>query len=209
MSPRPAAPAAAGTPCVRCALPMGPFADRSGGCDRCRGQRLGFDQAIALGPYEGSLRHLPSAFKARTKCVDISLGGRPTDRCSGCLRTQPADACVATDSLALPLLTRGYNQADALAVALARRLRLQAMPPLRRVVPSAFTRTRRPDRACGHHAPCVPGQAPCRLTLRGRTVLLVDDILTTMQPAGCAAPLKRAGAAHVVAVVVGRAEGKV
>jgi predicted amidophosphoribosyltransferase len=44
----------------------------------------------------------------------------------------------------------------------------------------------------------------------GRTVLLVDDILTTGATCGAAArALKRAGAARVVAVVIGRADGRV
>jgi predicted amidophosphoribosyltransferase len=46
-------------------------------------------------------------------------------------------------------------------------------------------------------------------SLQGRVILLVDDILTTGATCGAAArALKRAGAARVVAVVVGRAEGK-
>ena len=46
--------------------------------------------------------------------------------------------------------------------------------------------------------------------LAGRTVILVDDILTTGATCGAAArTLKKAGAARVVVVVIGRAEGKV
>lgn len=44
--------------------------------------------------------------------------------------------------------------------------------------------------------------------LRGRTVLLVDDILTTGATCGEAArALKRAGANRILVVVIGRAEG--
>ena len=49
---------ASGPTCPRCAMPVGPYADLSGGCSECRGRPLGFDRAIALGPYQGPIRHL-------------------------------------------------------------------------------------------------------------------------------------------------------
>src|SRR6516162_2158351 len=49
---------AAGVACPRCALPMGPWARGDGGCSRCRGESLGYDAAIALGPYQESIRAL-------------------------------------------------------------------------------------------------------------------------------------------------------
>ena len=46
--------------------------------------------------------------------------------------------------------------------------------------------------------------------VKGRQILLVDDILTSGATCGAAArALKRAGAKRVVAVVIGRAEGRV
>ena len=44
--------------CPRCALSAGPFADLRGGCGSCRDRSLGFDAALALGPYEGELQDL-------------------------------------------------------------------------------------------------------------------------------------------------------
>ena len=57
--------------------------------------------------------------------------------------------------------------------------------------------------------PSRSGPSPHR-ALAGRTVILVDDILTTGATCGAAArTLKKAGAARVVVVVIGRTEGKV
>jgi ComF family protein len=203
--------AARGAVCARCALPVGPFADRTGGCARCRGEALGFDRALALGPYEGPIRNLclrlkhePNAWLAPW-VVDVLIESHDE------LRRQPADAWVT----AVPLhwkryWSRGYNQADALASALARGLGLRSRRVLKRVVATPpLVRIGRTERARIMRDAFRPRRGAER-ALRGRTVLLVDDILTTGATSGAAArALKRAGAARVIAVVVGRAEGKV
>jgi ComF family protein len=203
--------AARGRVCDRCALPVGPFADRAGGCARCRGGALGFDRAIALGPYEGPVRNLclrlkhePNAWLAPW-VVDVLIESHDA------LRNAPADACVT----AVPLhwrryWSRGYNQADALASALARRLGLRAVRLLKRVVATPpLALIGRTERARIMRDAFRPRRG-AEAIVRGRTVLLVDDILTTGATSGAAArALKRAGAARVIAVVVGRAEGKV
>jgi ComF family protein len=124
------------------------------------------------------------------------------------IRNELADAWVAP----VPLhwrkrWSRGYNQADALSVSLARRLNLPLRPVLRRVVATpplaTLSRTQRSRLMRG----AFRVQRSTRL--RGRTVLLVDNILTTGATCGAAArALKQAGAARVVALVIGRAEGK-
>jgi len=53
-----AAAAAGASACPRCALPIGPHADLRRGCAECRGRSLGFDAALALGPYAESIRDL-------------------------------------------------------------------------------------------------------------------------------------------------------
>jgi predicted amidophosphoribosyltransferase len=52
-------------------------------------------------------------------------------------------------------------------------------------------------------------RASSKVDFRGKTVLLVDDILTTGATCGSAArAIKNAGATKVVAVVLARAEGR-
>ena len=200
-----------GAACSRCALPLGPWARRDGGCSQCRGESLGFDAAIALGPYQGPIRQLCLLLKHERNAwlarwlIDLLLEARAE------VARLPQDAWVVP----VPLhwrrrWERGYNQADELARRLAKRLSLHRSVTLRRVVC---------DRAPGAEGRVERAQVMrdvfrvrpnANRGLAGRTVILVDDILTTGATCGAAArTLKKAGAARVVVVVIGRAEGKV
>ena len=102
---------------------------------------------------------------------------------------------------------RGYNQAEALAQGVARQLGLRQAEGLRRVKNSVvLAGLGRVERAKElRKAFQVRGS----VDLSGRTVFLVDDILTTGATCGEAArALKKAGAERVVAVVIGRADGR-
>jgi ComF family protein len=203
---------AAGPACPRCALLAGPWTNLTKGCSECRGRPLGFDAAIALGPYNGPIRDLCLRLKHhRDAWLARWLAEVLADARAAAFRAE-----VERDPLALivavPLhwrrrLERGYNQADALADALARRLALRKARPIRRIKETAILagagRTERAARLRGAF------WSRPRRHLEGRTVLLVDDILTTGATCGSAArALKKAGAARVVAVVIGRAENK-
>lgn len=194
--------------CPRCAMPVGPWANVVDGCSECRGRSLGFDRAIALGSYEGPVRelclllkHEPYAWLAPW-LVAVLVSARPE------LHNESRDALVAP----IPLhwrrhWERGYNQADALARGLAQALSVPFRQLLRRPVstpPLALLgRTERTRLLRGAF------QARAGSLVQGRTVLLVDDILTSGATSGAAArALKQAGAVRVVVVVIARAEGK-
>ncbi|HEY2155278.1 MAG TPA: ComF family protein [Isosphaeraceae bacterium] len=195
--------------CPRCGLLLGPWARLDKGCSSCRGKPLGFDAALALAPYQGPLRDLCLRLKDRRGAwLARWLAELVVEA-----RRGPLEAELARDprSLVVPVplhwlrrLERGYNQAEALADALARRLGLGSSRPLRRIkrtkLLAGIGRTERAEQLRG---------AFRSRPLDGRTVLLVDDILTTGATCGSAArALKKAGAARVVAVVVARAEGR-
>ena len=190
-------------------MPVGPWADRSGGCSECRGKSLGFDGVIALGPYAGPIRHLCLRLKAeRNAWLAPWLAGVLAEARAEALARVPGDAWVVP----IPLhwrrrWWRGYNQSEALALGLSRRLALPMAHPLRRVrATPPLARSGRSERARAMRDAFRAKDSP---SLQGRVVLLVDDILTTGATCGAAArALKRAGAARVIAVVVGRAEGK-
>jgi ComF family protein len=201
---------AAVSACPRCAMPLGPWARSDRGCSACRGKRLGFDRAIALGPYQGPIRQLCLLLKDERNAwlarwmIDLLVEARAE------LQHVPKDAWVVPVPLHwLRQWQRGYNQSDELARRLAKRLALRHVAVLRRVVATVpLAQLGRTERALVmRNAFRVRPRA--RRALEGRTVVLVDDILTTGATAGAAArALKSAGAARVVVAVAGRAEGK-
>jgi ComF family protein len=195
--------------CPRCALPVGPHANVREGCSDCRGRSLGFDASIAFGPYDPPIRDLCLQLKHEQNAWLASwLSDLLAEARSDVLGSLPPDTWIVP----LPLhpwryWQRGYDQAEALAHGLARRLQLPLHRPLRRVVATrklaelgATARSQVMHRAF---------RIRHRWKLTGRTVLLVDDVLTTGATCGDAArELKRAGAARVIAVVIARAEKK-
>lgn len=203
---------ASGRACPRCAMPLGPWENQAGGCAECRGRSLGFDAALALGPYDGTIRDLCLRLKRERNAWLAPWLAEVLVEARAEVRQIPGDAWVVP----VPLhwkrqWQRGYNQADALAGGLAKRLSLRLAHPLRRVgatPPLAFAgRVERAHLMRGAFE--IRRRGAAGRGLSGRTVLLVDDILTTGATCGAAARvLKRAGAARVVVVVIGRAEGK-
>jgi ComF family protein len=209
----------AGDACRRCAMPVGPWGILKEGCGECRDRSLGFDAAVALGLYQGALRalclrlkHQPDAWIAPW-LAGLLLDARPVLR---------EEAARSDNALVVPVplhwrrrWSRGYNQSEALARGLAERLGLRQAAPLRRVKSTRILAgLRRDERArtlrdAFRARPVVGMWAGAGAGLKGRTVFLVDDILTTGATCGAAARvLKRAGAARVVAVVIARAEGR-
>ena len=193
--------------CPRCALSAGPFADLRGGCAVCRDRSLGFDAALALGAYNGDIQELCLRLKHENNAwlapwlADIFVEAR-----SDAISHLPRDAWIVP----VPLhwwrrWRRGYNQAEALAQGLARRLNLSVHQPLRRLVATGQLAYKgRTARAKTMHGAF---RARPNRRLVGQTVLLIDDVLTTGATCGDAArALKRVGAARVVVIVIARTE---
>ena len=176
------------------------------------GRRLGFDAAIALGTYESAIRELCLGLKHQSNAwaapwlAKILLDARPA------LRLEADASAGGVWVAAVPLhwsrrWSRGYNQAEELARGLADGLGLRRVNLLRRVKQTPIL----PGLGRVQRLRSMRGAFRARRVkdLKGRTVFLVDDILTTGATCGAAARvLKRAGAARVVAVVIGRAEGR-
>ena len=193
--------------CPRCALTQGPsaFVDEKG-CSECRGKSLGFDEAMAIGPYRQVLRdacltmkHRGGAWLARW-LADLLLEVE-ADR----LRGLDAQMIVPVPLHWKRRWERGFNQSEEIARRLGWRLGMPVRRPLIRkhggFTLAGLSRTERMSRM--NRVFRVKPMA----RVGGQTVILVDDILTTGATCGSASrTLKDAGVSRVVAVVLARAE---
>ena len=177
-------------------------------CGRCRARPPAYDRLLAAWSYEPPLDAVVRGLKFGR--LDY-LGDHLAAALAAALGSELA-AAVPAGALVTPVplhwrrrLTRGYNQAERIARPLAARLGLPYRPLLRRrrATPpqTALPRT---DRLANLHSAFAPRRgAPA--ALRGRAVLLIDDVATTGATLNAAAAvLKQAGAAAVLAVVAAR-----
>ncbi|MCA1682525.1 MAG: double zinc ribbon domain-containing protein [Actinobacteria bacterium] len=178
--------------CPRCALPLP--------CGPCPARAAAFDAAWSAVAYEGSARDVLHALKfagarplAGVMAAQIAAGAPP--------RLLAGAAIVAVPAHPGRRRTRGYDPAELLARALARRTGLALACPLRRGAGAV--------RQLG--APRAVRRAPGRLRIAAvrdapADVLLVDDVHTTGATLdACAVALRGAGAGRVVAVTWARA----
>ncbi len=189
--------------CPRCAGTVGPFALLQDGCPECRGVAFHFEGAIRLGPYAGLLRDLILRMKnAEGEVLAELVGELWASQGAAKLR-----GCGAEIIIPVPLhwrrrWQRGYNQSEALARGLAYGLKLPCRP--RWLWRTRFTPSQTLQTPTGRRANVrgVFGARP-RAALKGRTVLLIDDVMTT----GCTASeaaraLVAAGAVRVFVAVL-------
>lgn len=188
--------------CPRCSSSVGEFADLSKGCPRCRDDRFYFDSTFRMGPYEGLLREAVLRMKNAT--------GEILAECLGILWVEQnqrhfkdAGAHVV---ISVPLhwwrkWQRGYNQSEAVAESIARQLGLAFEPRwLRRIrnTPHQMGLGATERRANMRGAFRTSRSAD----LKGKSVLLIDDVLTTGTTASEAARALREGGAVRIQVAV-------
>lgn len=189
--------------CRFCALPAPSAAASAFVCLECEREPSPLEWCEAWGEDRGSLARLVRALKfERHDFLDDALAGLLEE-------TLLARGDVAFDVIAgVPMARakerrRGYNQAELLARALARRIGVHCDMTLL---------TRREERAMqsalpkSERAANVRGAFAASPRVKDRSVLLVDDICTTGATLrACAAALTGAGAARVCAIAVAKA----
>lgn len=169
-------------------------------CTRCRRLRRSIAKARSVGWHEGALRSIIHAWKYE---------GRRSLACplAALARMRGGDVLEGADyAVAVPLhrarrRERGFNQSDDLA----RHIGLPVVAALARVRP---TRVQAELPAARRHGNVKGAFAPRRSAalLRGRIVVLVDDVCTTGATLdACARVLLADGAREVRALTVARA----
>jgi len=184
--------------CARCGLPFDYEAGDQVECGRCLAEPPPFDRLRAAVAYGET---------ARKVALKLKYSGRPgIAETLAHFMARQLTHCAADGAVLVPvplhrwrIWKRGYNQAALIASALSRRSgipaeldllrRTRATPPLR-----GLGRRERALTVRGAFA--VPEATRARL--RGRHVILVDDVFTSGATAGaCARALRRAGALSV------------
>lgn len=196
--------------CRRCALPLPPALPHGSLCHRCRRRGPVWRSARAGAPYTAPADTLVLGLKFARRAQDARL---LSVWMAASLEEHPLpdpgpDLMVSVPLHRFRLLRRGYDQAQMLARHLSRRLGLPLERPLERVrrtrAQTGLAAAERRRNLAGAFR-IRPGH---RDRLRGRRILLVDDVLTTGATLEAASrALISAGAESVDVVVAARAEG--
>ncbi len=185
--------------CEACGLPC----TRAGFCFNCAEARPRFRMARAWAEHHGSLRNAIHRLKYRN---DVGLGEELSAFLEKVVLREgwPVDLIVPVPLGRARLRERGYNQAAVLARPLAWRMGLSYQP-------GALTRVRETPSQVGLNAAerranlagAFRGE---RVGAQGRTILVVDDVMTTGATMdACAQALYAAGAQEVFGVTLARA----
>jgi ComF family protein len=194
--------------CVRCGVPFGSV--EQGGpeevCSACRAHPPVFRQARAALRYDEQGRRLILPLKHGDRVELAGILAPMMVRAGAGLLSHGAEVLVPVPLHRRKLFHRKYNQAAVLAFAVGRLAG-------RSVFPDALVRTRRTapldEKSPEERVREVAGSflvRPSRLgRIAGRTVLLVDDVMTSGATANaCAAALLEAGALAVDVLVAAR-----
>lgn len=195
--------------CPHCAASLGPYALIDEGCVYCHRERFPFEQALRLGPYplqgEGPLHDVVVRLKRPAgEFLGRLIVRMWLERDRARFQTLGVDAVVAVPSHWLRRLWRGCEPSATLARELARQLHLPCEL-------SWLYRVRHTPKQVGlsgeQRQKNVQNAFAVKhgVSLHGRSLLLVDDVMTTGATLREAArPLLRAGADRVVVAVLGR-----
>jgi ComF family protein len=189
--------------CWRCGATAGPYEELSGGCIRCRKGSFPFSRVIRLGIYEGLLREVILRMKSQAgESLASAMGALLARRINATLTPGSVESVLAVPLHWHKRTARGYNQSEALARAVAKHLDLPWLNP-------GLIRVRRTQSQVGlsaaerRHNVCGAFLVRKPTLVRGKHLLLLDDVMTTNSTASeVASVLRKAGAAEVMVGVL-------
>jgi competence protein ComFC len=174
-------------------------------CPNCEDQTPAFDCVVSNYLAKGVLRDLIHRFKygrefyLRGVLAEYLIEAMQDPR----ITTNPVDCLVPVPLHPTRLRERGFNQADALAETLSKRIRLPILRCIRRRrYTNTQTRFDRVERMQNLRNAFALGKSS---DVRGKHLVLLDDVLTTGSTLHeCALVLRAAGAGSVRAITVAR-----
>ena len=176
-------------------------------CSACQEMRPLFDKAVAHGAYDGELRELIHLLKYEQVLPAARVLGEMLGAAIAKLQLAESVLVVPVPLHSSKRRQRGFNQAETIARTALKRLPRRdfelAGQVLARVRPTTsqigLTRPQRRENMRGAFQVVHPNK------VSGRTILLLDDVLTTGTTASeCARVLRKAGADKVLVATVAR-----
>jgi ComF family protein len=191
-------------PCRKCGSERGPYAKESAGCLACRSVSLRFESARGAGAYSEPLKEIIHALKySGERAAAVTLAEILVESLRETPHAEFAEVVVPVPLHISRLKKRTFNQSALIAKLAARELELPFADALVRTRATASqTQLSHAARRRNVKDAFAVGRPAA---VRGRQVLLVDDVITTGATASeCAKALRAAGAARVYAASVAR-----
>lgn len=195
--------------CPRCALTLRQALVTDEGCPQCVGEKYHFSRAWTIGDYEGELREAVLRMKhAREEPLAAAMAELVWSRIGSELHNWRPDLVAPVPMHWLRRWFRGTNSASTLADVVARRLNARCTSRL--IVRRRFTRPQSgltPPERLANVRGAFRLRRPSKLA--GKSILLIDDILTTAATTNeIARLLLRAKARAVAVAVIARADDR-
>lgn len=189
--------------CPRCSSTVGPHAVYDQGCPSCATAKFAFDGAIRMGPYDGLLRETILRMKqpAGEDLAEV-LGALWACQVRARLAALNPDFVIPVPLHWARRWRRGFNQAEIFAWHLARELGVPCRPRTLTRIRATPRQSEQATATARHENVKHAFVARNSDELAGKTVVLVDDVLTTGATASEASRALRAGKPRAIHVAV-------
>lgn len=187
--------------CMKCGKPLD--AEYEEYCSDCQRRSHAFDRGRSLLSYQGEVRNSLYRFKYGNKRSYAFFYGNEISKCLGSwIRFCGIDYLVPIPIHKKRKRRRGYNQAEVLARVIAGNLSVPLLSP--GLVRVKNTSPQKKLDVSERRKNLAGAFRCCNGNIRGKTILIVDDIYTTGATADAAAKvLKAAGADKVYVISIG------